>query len=228
MTSDAIAIKNNQKDKYRLIGPAYDFLSALYSGRSIHQCKIGMLTPDQVRPGDKVLVAGVGHGKDAIHAAELGAEVTVVDLSETMLNKFEEGLQRSGNADLNIRKVHADIFEFAELEGFDIVVANFFLNVFDESTMPKVLAHLVALTRKGGKVIVGDFAYPKGNIISRFFKKAYWYCAVSIFWLLTNNAMHSIYNYPQHMRRQGLVIRDTKHYKLLNMNCYWSILGHKQ
>ncbi len=233
MTTEAVSMKDSSKesgvtkDKYRLIGPVYDFLSALYSGKSIHQCKVGMLNSDQVRPGDKILFAGVGHGKDAIHAAELGAEVTVVDLSATMLRKFEEGLQEQNKSHLSIRQVHADIFTFAELEEFDMVVANFFLNVFNEDTMARVLEHLIALTKKGGKVVVGDFAYPTGNVISRTFKKAYWYLAVSLFWLFANNAMHSIYNYPEHMKRQGLVIRDRKYFKLLNVNCYWSILGYK-
>lgn len=241
MTTEAVTIKNTSsgdqtsnntaqeqtKDKYRFIGPMYDFLSAIYSGKSIHECKVGMLNAENIKPGDKVLVAGVGHGKDAIHAAELGAEVTVVDLSETMLNKFQEGLDKSGKTNLNIRKVHSDIFKFDEIESFDVVVANFFLNVFYEETMAKVLEHLVALTKKGGKVVVGDFAFPEGNVISRLFKKAYWYLAVSLFWMFTNNAMHSIYNYPDYMKKQGLIIRDRKYFKLLNVNCYWSVLGQK-
>ncbi len=236
MSSNAVTIKDpsqgsgatsSNKDKYRLIGPLYDFLSALYSGKSIHQCKVSMLNTNTVNPGDKVLVAGVGHGKDAIHAAELGAEVTVVDLSETMLRKFQEGLQAAGKAELNIRQVHADIFKFDEIEQYDIVVANFFLNVFDEDTMAKVLSHLITLTKANGHVVVGDFAFPTGNLFSRFFKKTYWYIAVTIFWVFCNNAMHSIYNYPAHMERQGLILKDRKFFKLLNINCYWSILGQK-
>ena len=43
-----------------------------------------------------------------------------------------------------------------------------------------------------------------------------------------NNAFHKIYNYPEHMQRLGLQVTDKKHFKLLNMNCYWSILGRKQ
>ncbi|PKO58163.1 MAG: SAM-dependent methyltransferase, partial [Betaproteobacteria bacterium HGW-Betaproteobacteria-18] len=62
-------IENNNepvKDKYRIVGPLYDFLSNLYSGRSIHHCKIAMINKDNVKKGDRVLFAGVGHGLDAI------------------------------------------------------------------------------------------------------------------------------------------------------------------
>ncbi|WP_369601513.1 methyltransferase domain-containing protein [Hahella sp. SMD15-11] len=222
MTSEAVEIK----DKYRIIGPAYDFLSAIYAGKSIHECKIAMLTPENIKPGDKILFAGVGHGKDALHAAELGADVTVVDLSETMLRKFQEGLDKKGNK-ASIRKVHSDILKVEEFEQYDMVVANFFLNVFDEDNMQKVLEHLIRLGKPGAKIVVGDFELPSGNILARAFKKAYWYVAVGIFWLFANNAFHQIYNYPEHMKNLGLTIRDKKRFSLLGINCYWSILGEK-
>ncbi|WP_410331497.1 hypothetical protein [Marinobacter sp.] len=43
-----------------------------------------------------------------------------------------------------------------------------------------------------------------------------------------NKAFHKIYNYPEHMQRLGLQVTEKKHFKLLNMNCYWSIQGQKQ
>jgi len=152
-------IENNNgpvKDKYRIVGPLYDFLSNLYSGRSIHHCKIAMINKDNVKKGDRVLFAGVGHGLDAIQAAELGANVTVVDLSETMLNQFRQKLKKN-NPKLKIRQVHSDILEFNEFKKYDMVVANFFLNVFYRETMTKVLEQLVRLGKPGAKIVVGDF-----------------------------------------------------------------------
>ncbi|MDX1754503.1 MAG: class I SAM-dependent methyltransferase [Marinobacter sp.] len=215
------------RDKYKYIGPVYDFLSNLYSGKSIHHCKTAMLDVETVRPGSRILFAGVGHGRDAIRAAELGAEVTVVDLSETMLRKFAEA-QQAEAPNLTIHRIHSDIMKVEDYEQYDMVVANFFLNVFDEAMMVRVLEHLIRLGKADAQVVVGDFSYPSGNAIARLFKKAYWYLAVFIFWLFANNAFHKIYNYPEHMQRLGLQITRKKHFKLLNMNCYWSILGQKQ
>jgi len=214
-------------DKYKYIGPVYDFLSNLYSGRSIHRCKTAMLDLETITPGARILFAGVGHGRDAIRAAELGAEVTVVDLSETMLRKFAQA-QEAQAPHLNIRRIHSDILKVEEFGQYDMVIANFFLNVFDEDMMVRVLEHLIQLGKADAQVVVGDFSYPSGNLVARLFKKGYWYLAVFIFWLLANNAFHKIYNYPDHMQRLGLKITRQKHFKLLNMNCYWSILGQKQ
>ena len=215
------------RDKYKYIGPVYDFLSNLYSGKNIHRCKTAMLDMETVEPGARILFAGVGHGRDAIRAAELGADVTVVDLSETMLRKFAEAQEKEA-PHLTIRRIHSDIMKVDEFEQYDMVVANFFLNVFDEDMMVRVLEHLIRLGKADARVVVGDFCYPTGNIVARLFKKMYWYMAVFIFWLFANNAFHKIYNYPEHMQRLGLHVTEKKHFKLLNMNCYWSILGRKQ
>ena len=101
------------KDKYKIVGPIYDLLSAVYSGNSIHHCKVAML--EHLKPGDKVLFAGVGHGRDAVHAAKLGANVTVVDLSETMLRNFQRNLEKEG-VTVKIRRVHSDIMKVDEYE----------------------------------------------------------------------------------------------------------------
>ncbi|MGE5622482.1 MAG: class I SAM-dependent methyltransferase [Bacillota bacterium] len=212
------------KDKYKIVGPIYDLLSAVYSGNSIHHCKVAML--EHLKPGDKVLFAGVGHGRDAVHAAKLGANVTVVDLSETMLRNFQRNLEKEG-VNVKIRQVHSDILKVEEYEQYDMVVANFFLNVFSEDMMVRVLQHLIKLGKPGAHVVVGDFSYPTGNIFSRAFKIVYWYCAVLFFWLFAGNAVHNIYNYPESMRRLGLHIREQKHFRLLMLNCYWSVLGKK-
>ena len=78
-------------DKYRMIGPLYDILATIFSFGQIDRCKCGM--HDRIRPDMEVLFAGVGQGIDAIEAASLGAQVTVVDLSETMLTVFRTRVQ---------------------------------------------------------------------------------------------------------------------------------------
>jgi demethylphylloquinol methyltransferase len=212
------------RDKYKLVGPIYDFLSAAYSGKSIHRCKVAML--DRLRPGDRVLFAGVGHGMDALYAARLGADVTVVDLSETMLKKFQANVEKEG-VNITIRQLHSDIMKVEEYEQYDMVVANFFLNVFHEDMMVRVLEHLIRLGKPGAHVVVGDFSYPTGNIFSRLAKVAYWYGAVLFFWMFAGNAVHKIYNYPEWMSKLGLQLREQKHYRLLLLNCYWSVLAKK-
>jgi demethylmenaquinone methyltransferase/2-methoxy-6-polyprenyl-1,4-benzoquinol methylase len=211
-------------DRYAVVGHFYDFTSNLYSGKSIQRCKVAHL--DLLRPGDKVLFAGVGHGRDALYAARRGADVTVVDLSKTMLMKFSRVMAADGNA-VVVRQVHSDIMAFDEPERYDMVVANFFLNVFNRERVSKVLAHLITQAKPGGKVVVGDFAHPHGNALARMAKTLYWYIAVIFFWLIAGNAVHDIYDYPALMDKLGLKVDGKKYFPIFGMDFYWSVLGRK-
>jgi demethylmenaquinone methyltransferase/2-methoxy-6-polyprenyl-1,4-benzoquinol methylase len=143
-----------------------------------------------------------------------------------MLKKFQANLAKEG-VEVTIRQVHSDIMLVEEYERYDMVVANFFLNVFHEDMMVKVLQHLISLGKPGARVVVGDFSFPTGNVLSRLAKTLYWYGAVGFFWLFAGNAFHDIYNYPEWMKKLGLRIQEQKHYKLLLLNCYWSVMAEK-
>lgn len=215
-----------KKDKYWLMGPVYDALSWVFAGNAIYKCKCSMLGPEYVKPGDKVLFAGVGHGKEAIYAAERGADVTVVDLSEAMLNKFREGVEKTGKP-LNIRIVHSDIFKFEEYGQFDMVTGNFFFNLFPESMVADVLAHLMKLAKTNGYIVISDFAFPQGNPLAKLFKNVYWYTAILIFWATTGAAIHPVYDYRRYMEQAGLDVQDEKHSQVLGIDAYTSFLGKK-
>ncbi len=212
-------------DKYKIIGPLYDLLSTVYSGNQIHKCKTAMNS--DLQEDVTILFAGVGHGRDAIDAAEKGAKVTVVDLSATMLKNVEKNL-KGKKFKHEIRLVHSDIFEFDEVAQYDQVVANFFLNVFPEEFMTKVMAHLMTLVKDGGSFVVGDFHYPKGNVFTKAFQNAYWYVAVTIFTVFAKNAFHKIYNYPKHIEALGFKIVKSQDVNVLFMPALWSIKAQRK
>ena len=213
------------KDRYRLMGYVYDRVGTIYSAGLIPKCKVAMI--DRIKPGDKVLFAGVGHGKDAIQAARAGAQVTVVDLSATMLQQFEKNIQHLSFAH-PIRKLHRNILDVDEYESYDFVCANFFLNVFSEEFMAVVLEHLSRLAKIKGHLIVGDFVLPQGNPVVRLLQKLHWYVAVLPFYLMTGNAFHPVYDYPGYMRSLHCTVQKIRHFKLLNTNLYWSILARRE
>lgn len=214
------------KDKYWLMGPVYDSLSWLFAGSAIYRCKCSMLNSPWLQPGDKLLVAGAGHGKEAIYAAERGVKVTVVDLSEAMLDKFREALKKT-DRELDVTVVHANIFDVQDFGEYDMVTGNFFFNLFPRDMVPTVLDHLMKLTRPGGNVVISDFALPQGNPLAKLFKHAYWYTAILIFWATTGAAIHPVYDYQKYMEEAGLDIRDIKHTQIMGIDAYTSFLGKK-
>ncbi len=109
-----------------------------------------------------MLFAGVGQGIDAVEAARRGGQVTVVDISQTMLSIFQKRIENAGFKH-PIRIVRGDIFTFDERGQYDMVFANFFLNVFSEPVVLELERHLAGLARPGGCVVVGDFNLPSGG-----------------------------------------------------------------
>ena len=63
-------------DKYKIIGPLYDFLAMIFSAGQIDKCKTAM--HEYIKQDDKVLFAGVGQGIDAIKAAGLRNQVKIM------------------------------------------------------------------------------------------------------------------------------------------------------
>ena len=87
--------------------------------------------------------------EDAVMAAKQGAIVTVVELSPEMSIVADVEARESG-VDGQIELVEADIMTFKRDRAYDVVVANFFLNVFSMSVMLSVMDHLVSLLWPNG------------------------------------------------------------------------------
>ena len=215
-------------DKYKLIGASYDTLSKLYSGNTIHQCKTAMLREDTISSGSNVLFAGAGQGQDAIRAAELGADVTVIDISPTMLNKFKQRLENHPRAaELTITQIQGDILKHAALSSYDIVVANFFLNVFDRKKMQVLLSHLVKTCRPGGAMIIGDFCPIQGSLLNKSIQNIYWYAAASAFFAIAGNDIHCIYDYRPLLEAEGFSLVEERRFTFLRRELYSAIRASK-
>ena len=165
-----------------LVAPVYDFLGVLWTGGAIGAAK--RLAAATAQAGDRVLFAGVGTGRDAAVAVERGAQVTGVDLSGRMLSRAS---RRCGPG---FRALREDVLEHDPGEGYDLVCAHYFLNVFGPSRAPEVLDHLAGFVRPGGRLAVADFAPGAGLLRSVHYR-----VPATVFGLLGLCAEHPIYDY---------------------------------
>ena len=193
---------------YDLVARVYDALGMIYSGGQIHAAKNSQLT--EMQPGDKVLYVGVGPGEDAVLAAERGAQVTCLDLSAQMLRQAEARMKRHG---CQAEFLQADVLQHDRHDHYDVVVVNFFLNVFSEQQMRDMLAYLVKLVRPAGKLLISDFATPQGNPLARGLQAAYWGVTDLFYYLLGLCAWHPIYDYASYFPHVGLELRHEKRFR---------------
>jgi demethylmenaquinone methyltransferase/2-methoxy-6-polyprenyl-1,4-benzoquinol methylase len=212
------------KDGYWLVGFQYVLTGTLYSLGQIPRCKNAQLK--HLKPGDKLLVAGVGHGTEAIEASKLGVDVTAVDLSATMLKHMRRRIERE-RPPKEITMINDDIFNIRDVEKYDMVIANFFLNVFNETRVKEVANHLGTLVKPGGCLVCGEFVLPEPQGWRSVVQKINWYIAISIYSSTTEAVFHPVWNYPALVEGAGCPIEEIEYFKLFGVNLYWSIRGRK-
>jgi demethylmenaquinone methyltransferase/2-methoxy-6-polyprenyl-1,4-benzoquinol methylase len=193
---------------YQLVAPFYEELAQLLSRGRIHAAKLSQLA--WLEPGDRVLYAGVGSGEDAAAAARAGARVTALDVSPRMLGRLERRL----GADAS--RVQLRCEDFARHEGgpYDVVVLNFFLNVFGPDEMPHVLERGVAmLAGSRSRLMIADFTPPKHSLERIVFELHYRPLLLAS-WALGLSALHPIYDYRGFVEARGLGLLESKRFAL--------------
>jgi ubiquinone/menaquinone biosynthesis C-methylase UbiE len=187
----------------------YEPLAAIYSGGQIRASKVCEV--DYMQPGQRVLYAGVGGGEDALEAARKGMQVTCMDLSSGMLEKVETKMHR---ANLKAELICGDLLKHDRVGQYDVICANYFLNVFTEDVMQGMLKHLLTLLKPGGRLMVADFAVPRGNLLKRLPHILYYRIANVLYWIISRSDLHPIYDYSEILQRAGLHLEEYKQHRL--------------
>jgi demethylphylloquinol methyltransferase len=194
---------------YNGVAWIYELLGNIYSGGRIYAAKASQT--GEMRRGDEVLYAGVGPGEEAILAGKLGANVTCLDIAPKMLHQAATRFQAAG---LQVCTICGDVMEHRLTQHYDIVVANFFLNVFTEEAMQSTLTHLATLVKPGGKLLIADFAAPNGGSFGRLLQATYWGVTNLFYYLLRLCAWHPIYDYPHYFEAAGLDCQSVRRFPL--------------
>jgi demethylmenaquinone methyltransferase/2-methoxy-6-polyprenyl-1,4-benzoquinol methylase len=130
-----------------------------------------------------------------------------------MLERAARKFRAAGAQDA-IEIVCSDVLKHDRPAYYDIIVANFFLNIFSESTMKVVLAHLATMIKPGGKLLIGDFSYPHGWLTTRTIQRMYYFLSMSTFWLVGGTTLHPIYKYSQYFEAINLRTLSVKHFRV--------------
>ena len=195
---------------YGPVAGFYDWLAAFYSRGQIGASKRGQL--EVIESGDRVLYAGVGRGADALMAARFGAHVTGVDLAPEMLERLAKQFALE---DLEAELICGDVASHKPVELYDVVVANYFLNLFDVERAREMLRHLGELVRPGGTLLLTDFALPKGGPVARAITEIYYRPVNWIAWALGLCDLHPILDYARLVEPMGFRIETERRFPVL-------------
>lgn len=199
---------------YDRLSSLYDALSHIYSGGKIRALKTAQSA--EMRPGDKILYAGVGTGEEAALMVRSDVKVTILDTSPLMLERAVKRFRAAGVQ--GVENICCDVRDHRRNAHYDIVVSNFFLNIFSEPTMREVMGHLAMLTKPGGKVLIGDYSFPYGSWPHRAVQGMYYFLSMFSVWLLGGTTLHPIYDYPRYFQAANLRTISIKRFRV---NALW-------
>ena len=199
---------------YDRLSSLYDALSHFYSGGKIRALKTAQSA--EMRHGDKILYAGVGTGEEAALMTRSDVQVTILDASPLMLERAAKRFQAAGVQ--GVENICCDVRDHSRNAYYDIVVSNFFLNVFSESTMKEVMGHLARMAKPGGKVLIGDFSFPQGRWPQRALQRMYYFVSMFSVWLFGGTTLHPIYDYPRYFHAANLRTISVKRFRV---NALW-------
>ena len=188
---------------YRHVSWCYDALASAYSLGTIDRAK--RTHQGLINEGDRVLYAGAGRGREIVTACQRGASATCVEPCPVMAEALHN---RLGSSSDGFTIVPRPIQSIPADPSYDLVVAHFFLNVFDADQMPGVLAHLCGFVKPGGRIVIADFK-PSANDAGILDCAGRWlyYRPVNIAgWLLRICALHPIYDYGPLLTKKGFEI----------------------
>lgn len=115
-----------------------------------------------VAPGDRVVDLGCGSGQLTLPLARQGAVVTGVDISPKMVELLRN---RAASSNLDTVTGLVASMEQAQFEpaSLDLVVSNYALHHLQDRDKQDVLKRAAGWLRPGGRLIVGDMMFGRGN-----------------------------------------------------------------
>lgn len=139
------------------VAPYYAALEALAFGDALQRARIALLS--EAVSAQRILIAGEGNGRflAALLAANVHAQITVIDASSRMLALAGARVA----APARVHFVHGDLLsERLPLPPTDLVVTHFFLDCFTEPEQRRVIQRLADSLQPGGRWLWSDFAIP--------------------------------------------------------------------
>jgi ubiquinone/menaquinone biosynthesis C-methylase UbiE len=121
-----------------------------------------------VTKGMKVLDLACGDGTTAVPAAKLGANVLGVDRAPNLVAAGRRRAQEMGLTNLRFQEGDAsDLYEL-ESKSFDLVISVF--GVMYASRPHEVAKEMVRVTRRGGRIVLGNWIPTPSNLVVQIMK----------------------------------------------------------
>ena len=165
-----------------------------------------------VRSGMAIFDVGCGTGDLAVRAAQAGAFVTGIDISEGMLAVAQERVKKNG-LENKVVLHHAGVVEIDSLfddKSFDLITSTFVMSELYAEEREWALKDLLRILKPDGKLLIVSEVRPK-----QFLKRAIYYALrfplALITYLISQTGTKPVRNIADEMRQAGFEITEERY-----------------
>lgn len=137
---------------FDLLAPVYDLLARAVFRKSIIESQTFFL--DKIAAGSKVLILGGGTGwiLEELEKRNISCTVWYVEISVQMLRK-----SRKRKIKNPVHFIHGTMDDIPSRLVFDVVIANFYFDMFADQTLPGIIRGISNHTQSSGAWHITDF-----------------------------------------------------------------------
>jgi len=194
-------MKDHAVNDFNRIASVYDALASVVFGKNLIKAQHHFL---QVIPDDAtVLIVGGGSGEllQTLLQQRPGCQVVYVDASERMVELARQRVQNSAQVTFLCGTENVDM----PWRAFTVVITNFYLDLFTQQSMQKIITRLRSLLVPGALWLVTDFVTPTKLWQKILLKSMY------LFFRITSNIEASrISDWQEMLGNAGLSCQQTK------------------
>ena len=185
------------------IAPYYDFLAGLIFRKSIIKAQEYFLP--EIKDGDRILILGGGTGwiLNSIFKLTNPGEIWYVDTSQKMIEK-----SKARNLDHSkVHFIHGRVEVIPDHLKFDVVITNFFLDVFSTSEFPTLVRSIMAKLKPQGAWLCTDFV-----ATNRWYQKGMLKVMYLFFGIVANLENRNLPDWETLLIKEGLEPRREKYF----------------
>lgn len=148
----------------------YDVSVKLLTGGRIDRIKDEIAA--RIQPGDNILDIGCGTGSLAIKCVRRGAQVTGLDISESMLAECRKNLKKSGTEGevAIIKDSVTNLRAHFGAGSLDAIVSTMVVGELSKPYLDHIFRDCREVLKPGGRLLIADEVWPEGPVARILFR----------------------------------------------------------
>ena len=181
----------------------YDWMSWLYFFDVLTRSQTHFI--EKIKEPESILILGGGTGKFLLRFVRQfpNAKIDCVDISCKMLQISERRLIKKKISSQNIQFVCKDFFEFASKKNYDLVVCNFFLDVFETEKLARAIDQIKSISKPKSRLYFTDFSTKTNFILKKLFYKINLWILMRFFNLTCGLGLKSLSDLEKELKTRG-------------------------